>query len=259
MLEPSYAMYAVYCEIFQAKAVPVSFNEKRQLDLEDLLKKITRGVRLVLIANPNQPTGTLLSTHELRRILSKAARVRALVLLDEAYYPFSSYTALPLLKSYPHLIVLRTLSKAAGLAGLRVAYAASHPSIIQNLFKVRAANDINSIAIYCAQQVLAHPRILQDYAAEVKAGGRILTKRMKDLGFVPYKTHTNFMLIKVDHRVSPARLIAQLKKKGYLVKGPFTHPGLKPCIRVTLGPPRLMVQFSDVVARIMRLEEKARG
>ncbi|NJL53851.1 histidinol-phosphate aminotransferase family protein [bacterium] len=251
MLSPSYAMYPVYAQMFQAEAVKVPFAPDLSLDSDQLLTSICSGVRLVMLANPNQPTGTLLPESLLRQILSRAAEVDALVAIDEAYYPFSQTTVLSWLQDYPHLVMTRTFSKAAGLAGLRIGFVAGHPDIIGNLYKVRSVHDVNSMALLVAEQILDCSDAIEDYVVEVELGKALLARRVQQLGLVPLPTHTNFMLIRVAQRCSPEQLVAVLRDRGYLVKGPFTESCLQDCIRVTLGPPAVMSAFADVLAQAL--------
>jgi len=103
MLDPSYAMYPVYAQMFQGQAVPVPFNDRLEPDVEKLMASVVKGVRIVMIANPNQPTGTMLPEEVLLQLVKRAAAVGALVAVDEAYYPFSHFTVLPWVKDFPHL------------------------------------------------------------------------------------------------------------------------------------------------------------
>jgi histidinol-phosphate aminotransferase len=251
MLDPSYAMYEVYAQMFEAQVCKVSFNERLELDVQELLDSIVPGVRFVIIANPNQPTATVLSEEVLLQLAERTRAVNALLAVDEAYYPFHPHTIFPWIREIPNLLVTRTFSKAAGLAGLRVGMIGGHPEVIGNLFKVRSAHDVNSLAAMCASHILDCPQIVDDYVSQVKAGAQVLAERARDLGLVPLSTPTNFMLIRVAQRCSPAVLIEKLRSHGYIVKGPFGSPCLADCIRVTLGPPDVMIAFADTLQRAL--------
>ena len=255
MLEPSYAMYPVYARMFRAQAEPIEFDRNLAVKDEELLEAVNSGVRLVLLANPNQPTGTLLKPDLLRHLIERALKIRALVAIDEAYYPFSEATVLPWVKEFPNLLVLRTFSKASGLAGVRIGWVAAAAEIVKNLFKVRSAHDVNSVAMLCAGLILEHPEIVENYKSEVKEGGLRLARSLEALGLVPLPTATNFMLIRVAHRTSPRKLAAALKEMGFLVKGPFDSPCIADCIRVTLGPPELMLRFTECVQKILQNQD----
>jgi histidinol-phosphate aminotransferase len=252
MLDPSYAMYAVYAQMFQAEARKIPFNDQLEVDASELLESMKPGVRLAIIANPNQPTATLLSEDVLLQLAERAAQINALVAIDEAYYPFHPHTLFPRLKEVPNLLVTRTFSKAAGLAGLRVGLIGGHAEVIANLFKVRSAHDVNSFAAMCATHIVDHPEVVEDYVSQVNAGGELLARRMSSLGLKPLPTPTNFMLIRVGHRCAPDVLIQKLRDAGYIVKGPFGSPCLADCIRVTLGPPELMDSFANILEEVLK-------
>lgn len=255
ILDPSYAMYAIYGRMFQANVRAIPFDERLHLDTERLLAAMGENTRLVMLANPNQPTATLLNDEVLDAVICRAHEVDALVAVDEAYFPFSGTTVLPRVIEFPNLVVTRTFSKAAGLAALRIGYAVGHPDVIGNLFKVRSVHDINSIALLAASLLVSHPEIMADYASQVSQGAEVLTRMANDLGLRALPTHTNFMQIQVGHRCDPSRLVSKLEEKGFLVRSHTGVPCLEGCIRVTLGPPELMLSFAralqDALAEIV--------
>lgn len=247
MLDPSYAMFPVYADMFDGEAVLVPYNRDVQLDTECLLNSITPGVRLLMLANPNQPTGTLLEESLLQEVIERAAAVGALVAMDEAYYPFAGTTALPWLESYANLVVIRTFSKAVGLAGLRIGFVAGHPDVITNLYKVHTVNDVNSMSVLCLSELLKHPELIDEYVADVEAGKPVLAKRAEAMGLTMLPSHANFVLIRVAPRYSPGQLVEALKERGYLVKGPLEADCVSDCIRLTLGHPDIMSAFADAL------------
>jgi histidinol-phosphate aminotransferase len=251
MLDPSYAMYRVYAEMFGAEARPVPFETLEGVDADRVLAAVGPGVKLVLIANPNQPTGTLMPEDALLEIVRRALEVDALVAIDEAYYPFSGATIVPSVAELPNLVVLRSFSKAAGLAGLRVGYAAADARVINDLFKVRSVHDVNAFALACAAEVLAHPTLIDDYVEQVRQGERVLRERAEALGLPVAQSHANFVLVDVAGRCPPAELVERLRERGYLVRGPFSTPPLESYIRITLGPPGVMEAFCDVLGEVL--------
>lgn len=248
MLEPSYAMYPIYARMFGAQPVAVPFERDLSLDGGALLEAVGSGVRMVLLADPNQPTGTRLGEELLRDVLARAEETGALVVVDEAYFPFSRATALPWVVDHDHLVVTRTFSKAWGLAGVRLGVVAAHADVVANLYKVRSAYDVNAVAALCARTLLAHPEVADDFAAEVDAGRRLLVERATALGLQAPAGETNFQLLRVP---DPADLVQRLRERGYLVRGPFAAPCLADCIRVTLGPPQLMTRFADTLEEVL--------
>jgi histidinol-phosphate aminotransferase len=251
-LDPSYAMYRVYAEMFRARMTPVPIQPDLTVDPQRLLESIDAGVRLVILANPNQPTGTLTEDSVLLDVLERAAGVGALVAIDEAYYPFSHSTLLPHIDRFPHLLILRTFSKAAGLAGVRIGYAAGHPDVVHSLWKMRSAHDVNSFAILCAREILRVPELVDEYVQQVEAGKRVLAEAAIGLGLEPIAAPTNFMLIRVAPRYEPEAVVDALADLGYLVRGPFRADCISDCIRVTLGAPPVMSEFADALGEALK-------
>src|SRR3954471_13962088 len=247
MVAPSYAMYPIYGEMFGAQPVQVHVDERLAAAPAALLEAIGDDTRLVLLARPNQPTGTLLAEDVLEQVLARATAVRALVVVDEAYHPFSGTTVLPWVERHRNLVVLRTFSKAWGMAGLRLGVVCADPEVARTLYKVRSAYDVNAVAIAFARIVLAHPEIADDYVAQVDAGRALLGERLRRLGFEPLGGRTNFQVFRVAPVAEPAPLAAALEERGFLVKGPFGHPSLAACLRATLGPPELMDRFAGAL------------
>ena len=246
-LEPTYAMVGIYARMFGARAVPVAFDRNLELNIDDLLEAVSDGVRLAIIVNPNQPTGTLLPATALQELVRRCEAVGALLVLDETYYPFSRETALSLVEQSKNVLVLRSFSKTAGLAGLRIGYAIADPTVIRNLYKVRSAGEVNALALEAARLVVAHPAIMDDYVEDVATGARIVAERAAAVGLEPLPVHTNFILVRTGSTIAPADLGDRLRSRGYLVRCDFSAPGLEDCIRVTLGPPAVMAEFAQAL------------
>ncbi len=260
MLNPSYGMYRVYADMFQARSVQIEFQENRRLDLQQLLESIRPGVKLVMLSNSNQPTGTVLGLEAIGAVLERAAETGSLVALDETYYPFAGVTALPLLADNPHLLIIRSFSKSAGLAGLRVGFGLASPEIAGNLFKVRSAHDINAMALLCAELVLDRPEIVEDHVLQVMAGAELLAARVREFGLAAVlPVVANFLLLDVSSASSPKAMAEKLGQAGFLVKGPFDHPSMAGLLRVTLGPPALMESFAAALRQCLGQKPEQEG
>ncbi len=254
MLDPSYAMYSVYARMFEAEPLPVSFDRNLSIDAGELLDRIAPGVRIVVVANPNQPTGTLLDDRLIEAVIVRAGEVGALAVIDECYFPFSHTTVLPWTQRFPQLLVVRTFSKAAGLAGLRIGYVVGDASVVGNMSKVRSVADINAVSIVGARQILASPEVVDDFVADVDAGKALLADRVTRLGFDALPTYANFLCIRVAPRYRPQDLADALHAEGFLVKELTDVACLADCIRVTLGSPELMSEFADALERVVDKE-----
>lgn len=225
-LSPTYAMYEVYAKMFGATIV--GMEEKSDL---------------IIVANPNQPTGMPTPFH---LEIAKSP----LWVIDETYRDFYYLTAIPFLKTWDNLIIIRSFSKGAGIAGLRLGYVIAHPEIIANLARVRSCYDVNSMALMVGELILDHPEVVEEHVASVKAGAQVLAEKAREMGLEPIlPVVTNFMLIRFPHQVD--KVVSKLKAKGYAVKGSFKDECLKNMIRVTLGPPALMEEFGKALSEVI--------
>jgi histidinol-phosphate aminotransferase len=247
MLSPSYAMYPIYGRMFGAEPVEIAFAGDLSLDTDALLDAVRPGLRAIFLANPNQPTGTRLPGEVLAELVVRAEAIGALTVIDEAYFPFSRSTVLPWVAEHANLVVLRTFSKAWGLAGLRAGVVCGPPDVVETLYKVRSAYDVNGAAVLALRTFLAHPEVAVDYVAQVDAGRELLRARLSRLGLEAPGDDTNFQVFRVAPRADPGELAAALERRGFLVKGPFSVACLAGCLRATLGPPQLMERFADAL------------
>jgi histidinol-phosphate aminotransferase len=254
-LDPTYAMVPVYGRMFGAEDVPVGFDDDLGFDADRLLASVEPGVRLVVLANPNQPTGTVLDEEILRTLADRCGEVGALLVLDEAYYGFSPVTGLGLVDGSENVLVLRTFSKAAGLAGLRVGFAVGSSGVIRALGNVRAAGEVNALGIAAARLVVRHPEVVDDYVRLVAEGKAVLESHARELGLEPLPTHANFQLLRLPAGVDPAVVSERLRSSGFLVRGPFADRCLARCIRPTLGPPELMTRFAGELAAALETQQ----
>lgn len=237
--DPTYAMYEVYARLFQAKIQKVEYDANLSIDIDDIITKISDRTKLIAIANPNSPTGTIISQDEIERLVRCAGDRDILVLIDEAYYLFYPDTAIELIRKYPNAVVIRTFSKAFGLASLRLGYAVAQPEIIRHLNTFRPIYEANGLAIAFGCAALDNLSMVLPRVEAIVRGREYLCQEMARLGLKTFPSYTNFVHIEVgEHR---ARIIADyLFKAGILVKTGYSHPTLRQCIRVTTGPIDMM-------------------
>lgn len=232
---PTFAMVDVYSRLFQAQVKTVAYDDDLKLPLEPFLEAIDDSTKLIVIANPDSPTGHLLGEDQIRRIIERAASHRAVVLVDEAYYHFCPFTVLGLVEEYDNLIVTRSFSKALGLASVRLGLAAASPEIIGAMAAWRPMYEVNSFAVLFGLAVLDHPEWIDEVVTRTAAGLMLVEDAAKDLGLITYPINANFIHIEVgtDH-VGP--LVEAFRQAGILIRGNFSHPTLAKCIRISLGP-----------------------
>jgi histidinol-phosphate aminotransferase len=244
MQDPSWRMYEVYNDIYQGQALLVPYDHNLGFDAGAVLKAVNdRRLRLVILANPNQPTGTLMEDAAIEAIVAAAAAVGTIVVIDEAYHLFTPNTALGLIARYDNLIVVRTFSKAFGLAGLRLGYCVAQAQRIGELSLLRPVTDSNSIALKCGGYALDHLDWVLARIAGFIEGREFLHRAMTRAGLETYPSHTNFLLVRCPSMSAGRALISEARRRNYLLKGPWSAPPLQNCVRVSVGPLELMTRF----------------
>lgn len=246
--DPTFAMVSVYCDLYQTQKNPVGYDEKLDLKITYFLDSIDDVTSLVILANPNSPTGTYVSNQAVEEILKKASRLRVPVLIDEAYYGFCCYTACDLLGRYPNLIVTRSFSKVTGMAGLRVGYAMGDPAVISVLTKYRPMYEANSVGIHFALRVLDNWHIAEEYGQKTIEGRQRFVDFLAAMGFSVINTETNF--VHVDFGADREFLLKALDAAGILVRGMLPIAGFENYTRFSVGPWDVMSKVADEIDRI---------
>lgn len=242
VLSPSYAMYPVYCRMYGAQMRALTFNEKLELPFEQVLASVTPGTRLVALVNPNQPIESCYTPNELRILSERCAVNGTLLLVDEAYYHFCDITAAPLVKEFDNVIVVRTLSKAFGLAGLRIGYVIAAPHVITAMRALKPIYEINHLNAAIAVYFLKRPQIMEDYVAAVRAGRTVLESFFAHHGCPVYGRHSNTVLVRLPGRLSAETVTGALREAGWLIRAE-TKPPASNHLRITVGPAGQMRDF----------------
>ena len=258
LVSPTYAMFYVYTEMFQGCLVEIRYKTGLSLSIEDILKVIhEHRPKLICIANPNSPTGTVLPHEGLENVVDVAARQNSVILLDEAYYLFYPVSSIHLIHDYPNLVVARTFSKAMGLASARLGFAAGHADIIKHLQKIRPMYETNAFAIRFAELILDSPGLIEKNVQEAMKGKKYLEDELDKLGIPHFKSYTNFILIDVGSFERSVKLGNALYQKKILIRSGFKDDVLKNCIRVTIGSIKQMDFFVEKFKEALySLEEK---
>lgn len=232
-IAPSYGMYEVAAAMNDVEFRKVRLRPDFSMDTEAMLAATDSKTRLMFICSPNNPTGNSFPAEQIEELLERFGGV---VVLDEAYIDFSVRPSLAsLVKRYPNLIVLQTLSKAWGMAGLRIGLAVADPVVISLMSKVKYPYNINVVAQKMALMKL-------DEAAKDKAVAEIVGQRFrleKELRKCPevkgiYSSDANFLLVRFDN---PDEVYGRLLAGGVIVRNRSKVPGCEGCLRITVGTP----------------------
>jgi histidinol-phosphate aminotransferase len=210
-------------------------SERFIFPLQETLAAITPTTKGLLLCNPNNPLGSSIPKDELIMLIKKCHEYKIPVIIDEAYAEFSGFTAVDLISTYTNIVILRTFSKAFGLAGLRLGYVIASPLIINELVKLRLPWAVNHFAVHAGTVVLKNVSHFKRELAGVISRKEKLTKILRKSGFFCYDTDTNFLIIKSDKN---KQFIGHLKINGILVNDVSHYPHsdnlLENCIRMSI-------------------------
>lgn len=251
--EYSFAVYALATQAVGARAIVVTAKNYGH-DLSAMAKAITADTRLVFIANPNNPTGTFIPAAEIEAFL-KVVPQNVVVVLDEAYNeylaPELQYESIAWLRQYPNLLVSRTLSKAYGLAGLRIGFGIAQPSITDLLNRIRQPFNVNSLAQAAAVAALNDTVFLQKSAKLNADGYRQLTQAFDAMNLEYVPSYGNFVLVRVGNDDGAgARVNLALLKLGVIVR-PVGNYGMPQWLRVSIGLPEENAAFIDALKKVL--------
>ena len=245
LLRPAYAMYRFYAQVAGAAIREIDYQgPAMDFPLAALLDAITPATRAVLIANPNNPTGTGLSLPAIERILKRARK--AAVFVDEAYFEFSGVTALGRIDRCPNLFVSRTFSKVYGMAAMRLGCLFSHPANIAYLHKAQSPYSVNALAVLAAQAAVRDTAYIAQYVAEVRAARELLCAGLEKLKIPYMPSSANFVLVRAGKRALEIR--DHLRAQGILVRDrSYEAPG---CLRITVGTREQTRRLFDALEEI---------
>jgi len=228
--EISYGFYEVFCDLYALEQEKVPLKEDFSIDYRDYCGKN----RMIVIANPNAPTGMSISVSQIEEIL-KTNRENV-VIIDEAYVDFGGETALPLLEKYDNLLITRTFSKSRCLAGGRLGYGFGSPELIADLEKIKYSTNpynVNRLTLLLGEKTVEAESYYREKCAEIIETRRWTTEQLESLGFRVLPSQTNFVFAKTD-QMDGGELYEKLKENGILVRH-FSNPKISQFNRITIG------------------------
>ena len=229
VMKPSYAMYKFYAQVAGAVVREVEYPADLTFPLDRVIEAVTPATRAVLLANPNNPTGTGVPMASIERILKRSRR--AAVLFDEAYFEFCGVTALGMLDEHPNLFVSRTFSKIYGLAALRIGCLFSqHPNAFL-LHKAQSPYSVNMLAALAACEAVRDRGYIAGYVTEVLAARELMSVGLEKMGIPYFPSQGNFVLFKAGRRAIEVR--DKLRAAGVLVRDRSYE--IAGCVRATVG------------------------
>ena len=244
---PTYGMVDVYAKIFRANQKKIYYKEQLNLDISKILKNINRKTKLIILANPNSPTGTIIEQKNLLNIIKKASSMNAFVLIDECYYGFYKETFAKKIHKFKNLIISRSLSKAYGLAGCRIGYLISNKNLIKRFIKLKSMHEISYFSAYTAESFFKNRKVVNDYIFEVKNGLIYFKNFLNKHQLYYFNTYANFILVDFKNQKIFKKMLKEAKKMKILIHGEPNLPGCRNFIKFTLGP----INYMKIIEKLI--------
>jgi histidinol-phosphate aminotransferase len=242
--EPTFPMYRYYAEIAGARIEVCRYDAQQRFPLNDVLSALRKRPRVFFLANPNNPTGTLVAPAALRKILSVSRNT--VVVLDEAYAEFSGFSTIPWIRRYQNLFVARTFSKSAGLAALRLGAVIARKDSLAFVRRAMPPFPVNLAALVAAEAALRDRKTISAYVRNIQRTRDTFSAALQELGITTFPSAGNFLLANFGPD-GPA-IFAKLERKGILLRDRSKDmgPGF---VRITIGTP---AEMKTLLAEIRR-------
>lgn len=243
---PTFSMYGIHARVAGAVPVEVPRGPEFQVDLEAMVAAEAGGRGVMVVCNPNNPTGNATSPADIEAL---ARSVKSLLVVDEAYIEFGGESCIPLLEKHPNLAVMRTFSKAFGLAGLRVGYLLASPAVIRELMRIKQPFNLNSFTQLAARSVLRFRDRFEARISEIISDRGRLAQRLAELpGVTVYPSVANFLFFRTPR---PADEVYRLLLEGGVMVRYIEAPGRGKFLRVSVGTARENDIFLDRLKLIL--------
>lgn len=252
---PTFSMYEFYHQIAGGRTRGVQYSSGMRLGAKSIAGAITRRTRWIALANPNNPTGTLIAQEDLRQILRAASC--AVVLVDEAYFDFAGETILPWIRRHPNLIVSRTFSKAFGMAGLRLGFLFTHARLAAWMRRAHSPYAVNAAAVAGALAAIQIKSAVALYARHICASRDAFCSKLDALGIGYVPSAANFVLVRAGKLAGA--IASRLRQQHILVRDWGRHPLLRHYLRITIGTPGQMSQLLKAMEPLLTQFELVNG
>ena len=242
-LDPTFAMYSIYAKIVNSRYIGAGEGNDFTINVDDIIKSIEENdPKLTIICNPNNPTGTTIKRDDVLRIVKSTDNV---VIVDEAYMEFSNESVVDEIENYDNLIVVKTMSKAFSMAGIRTGYLIANEELVKTIEKVRPPYNLNSISALLATKALKQKDKMLSYVENLKVEREKIYEKLIDMGVKAYKSGANFVFFssKVDN------LAEKLIDNDVLIRK--FGGKLDNYYRVTVGSPKENEAFLNAMKKIV--------
>jgi histidinol-phosphate aminotransferase len=244
---PGYAMYLIYANIFGAKAIVQAFDADLQFDYGAYIDTIDKSFKMAVLENPNGFVGAAPSKKTLHEMITKCENENVLCVIDEAYFFFHDITAADLINLYENLIVVRSFSKAFGMAGVRGGYILSQKKNIANISKVKPVYELTGFSIMAIDEILNNMDVVYSFVSSTKESLKYMNEGLNRIGVETSPSVSNFLAARLGKFISVVEIREILNKEDILIRRPFEEAHLFEWIRLGTAPIRYEKRVLDVI------------
>ncbi|MCF8241738.1 MAG: histidinol-phosphate transaminase [Melioribacteraceae bacterium] len=245
--QPTYGMYEVQSDINNISVRKVLLTNDFQIDTESIFAQIDDSTKMIFLCSPNNPTGNILDRED---IVKLAGNFEGIIVIDEAYIDFAAdKSSIDIVENFPNLILLRTFSKAWGLAGIRAGYCIANEFIIDILFKVKAPYSINKLTMDAINTAIQKAQVKDDFVNSIIAEREKLVMRLNQFEYVQvFNSDANFILFKCSNA---DEVFTKLTARNIIIRNRSTQPMLAECLRVSVGTEKENELFIEALEEIL--------
>ncbi|MGE5432653.1 MAG: histidinol-phosphate transaminase [Syntrophomonadaceae bacterium] len=248
ILDPTYGMYQVACDINNVRTKPVNLTDDFQIDLEAVKKNFDETVKIIFLCSPNNPTGNLLRKDD---VLQLCRTFNAVIAVDEAYVDFAGDNSfIKEVERYENLVVLRTFSKAWGLAGIRLGFCVASEEVISLLFKVKAPYNVSSLTRQAVISAIGNNKKKDGFVQKLISERERVKEELSKIPGIQkvYDSDANYLLF----RCSNAKLIQKkMADEGVIIRDRSSYEMLKDCLRVSIGTEYENNKFLEAIRKLL--------
>lgn len=252
IITPAFSMYEIFAQASGAKIRNVPMGPDFTFPVDEVIAAVTPATRAIFITNPHNPSGSVTQANNIMKVLQAAPD--AAVLVDEAYYDFYGQTMMDTIGRIPNLFVLRTFSKAYGLAGVRIGVLAGASEHMAVLRRMPSPFNVNAFALECLQEAFADRKFVSDYVDQVKKAREWFKAQLEELGFKVWPSSTNFVLVNFGEQKN--KILVQMLEWGIALRD---RPDCEGCVRITIGRQKEMevvvVGLKQILANLAPRQE----
>jgi histidinol-phosphate aminotransferase len=248
ILDPTYGMYKVACDINNVETISVNLNPQFQIDLNEVRKYYSSEVKVIFLCSPNNPTGNVINKND---ILNLCSEFNSIVIIDEAYVDFAQDNSLiHNVQDYANLVVMRTFSKAWGLAGVRLGFCVANKEVINYLFKIKTPYNVNTLTRYAVIKSLNNYSRKDEFVKKLKSERERVIIELRNISGIKkiFQSDANYILFRCPNA---KQIQKKLAEQGIIIRDRSSYKMLEDCLRLSIGTETENNKFLEAIKKLL--------